>query len=583
MSGLLDQVAAEVAHLPDGHVRSLLPVLAEAERELKRDLEAWLRKSPANDASFTAQHYRQALLQLQGSMAAIKRLEPAMYRALVDGAGHAGELAGKHLREVVEKGQLTYQGSVTPLPIHEAAILAKGDTAIWKRYPSSAKRYAGEVGEDLRRQLAIGVARNMTHSQLVDRLLGLGGKKGLTSSASEPGQVASKIAQAMSARGRWHAERLVRTELMGAYGAHARNLVEASKAIDPDFTMRWDARADSRLCALCRSLDGQVAGKDGKFPGGYEHTPAHPCCRCACTPWHADWAGDTHADRSLDERPMAPVAAAAPRVVTPSALPPVPAPVPRPAAIKPESRTPSTRFDDSVMRYAASPTVDARTLAEFGASAESKLGVRLDESTLRRTFAVPDGARLRFTDAKVTGGQYKMHAMIEDADGRPMAALERAFYRDGKDLVVYHSHLFVHSKFQNTYEGAPRISDTVNRSAFAAYPKLGITRAEVFAVDVGRYAWARLGFTPEQMPAIRARWADHLKAAGVPASEMRHVLAATEEPWNLANFVYNGEKTGKRFMLTEPSWSGQMEISDDSPGYKNACKKLGIRRRRTAR
>lgn len=43
---------------------------------------------------------------------------------------------------------------------------------------------------------------------------------------------------------------------------------------------RWDTQLDSRVCPVCAPLEGMTRPLGEPFPGGFEHPPAHPSCRC---------------------------------------------------------------------------------------------------------------------------------------------------------------------------------------------------------------------------------------------------------------------------------------------------------------
>lgn len=70
---------------------------------------------------------------------------------------------------------------------------------------------------------------------------------------------------------------------------------------------------------------------------------------------------------------------------------------------------------------------------------------------------------------------------------------EREFKRNKKgELIVHHQRFMLGSEFQGKGTGK-----AMTRFVFEQYKKIGVTRVELTAnLDVGGYAWARLGFTP---------------------------------------------------------------------------------------
>jgi hypothetical protein len=83
-----------------------------------------------------------------------------------------------------------------------------------------------------------------------------------------------------------NADRLARTEFV-----HAYNLQRAEVAAAEGYGLLWNA-AMYGACEICGPLDGRIADHGRAFPGGIEHPPAHPNCRCAAVLWHAEWSHD---------------------------------------------------------------------------------------------------------------------------------------------------------------------------------------------------------------------------------------------------------------------------------------------------
>lgn len=288
---VLSPIADAVATLPELHVRAMIPVLAQAENELTKDLAVWLggRKG---DERFTPHQLRVALHQVRSSLHLIeKRLPGTMTKVLADAGKRVGKRAISDLRIEVAGLAATFGHSVRPMQFADAAILAEGSGQLIPRFRNSANRYAGGVADDIRNQLAVGVARGETFDQLTSRLVRMGGPRGivaLAGSVGDPGARVEHIAEGLFKRYRSWAERVVRTEVSHAYNTHHLLALEAADADDPGYEKKWDARRDL-ACPVCGGLDGMAVALDALFPGRLKHPPAHPNCMCTLVPHRPEW------------------------------------------------------------------------------------------------------------------------------------------------------------------------------------------------------------------------------------------------------------------------------------------------------
>lgn len=285
---MLEQQAAQIDALDRRSMRAVLPALLDARAELRSDLSRWLAKHPDGDDQFTAQQLRRALLALEGSLQRVDEIREDMAGALRGNSAAAASLSASHLGQQVATGAALFGESIYPTNIEAAALIARGEKLLFKHYDSSAKRYAGQVGEDIRHQLAVGVAKGETFAQLKARLVRLGGPGPRTGVAAED------IANGLFRRHRYWAERLVRTEMISAYNQHHQegiNLLNETRDEQQtdEYLQRWDASLDKRACKICRDLNERCAKPGESFPGGITRPPAHPCCRCVLVAWHASW------------------------------------------------------------------------------------------------------------------------------------------------------------------------------------------------------------------------------------------------------------------------------------------------------
>lgn len=309
-----EQVAA-VERIEPEAIKPVLEVLTEARRELREDLRRWMATIDNPTDTFTAHRMRVMLRSLEGTCKALgvkldefvdgravhaTRAERALLDGLRKGTRETGALSVKALEtEIGRLGHLFEQSLVGP-QIDQAIVLARGDRLLFKsgRIPSSAARYGGNIADDLRFQISVGVARGETFEQLTQRLRRIGGPTGpvaVRGIMGHPGAIIEDIPEGLFVRYRHFAERVVRTEMMNAYNIQHREgirlLNKERSPGTPEYMRRWDATADARVCSICRRLHDTLAPIGGDFPGGYDHPPAHPNCRCVELAWRPDWGG----------------------------------------------------------------------------------------------------------------------------------------------------------------------------------------------------------------------------------------------------------------------------------------------------
>lgn len=336
-----ESVHAVDALAPDA-MRAVLPALGQVRAELQRDLMAALGKVDGGDM-FTVLQKAQMLRAMEGAFERIGELDPAMGQALASGSKASGPLAVKNLNTEIARLSAIFEGGVPQIPnIDTAAVLAQGHKLLWRRHQNSARRYAGQIGDDIKHLLAVGVAKHETIEQMVARLRALGGgPKRVT--GLDPGADASAVAGQLFQRHRYWADRLVRTEVMHAYNVQHDVATEHANENRPDgepeYVRKWDAAADNVTCPICKGLDGKTAPIGGKFPGGYDSPPIHPHDRCVTLAWNPRWGDASGATQAkADQRDAMPVAAEPihvddgpgtvhRKVAAPALLPAEPAPV----------------------------------------------------------------------------------------------------------------------------------------------------------------------------------------------------------------------------------------------------------------
>jgi hypothetical protein len=292
---------ADLLEMTQVEIDTLLPVLRRAREELKRDLARWLRDVDQGADRFTAQRYRQALLQLEETFEMLgEGASRDLARVLGIKSQKAGKAALQHLRREVEAYADVFSGTIKPLALPKALIMERGEDFLIPRFRTSAARYMGAVRTDIRRQLAVGMARGESIEELTNRLAKQAGPRGwvsLRGVKGEPGAIVEHIAEGLFKRYRFWGERVVRTETAHAYNVHRQLGLEEADRADPGYRRQLDASLDARRCDRCGDLDLAVADLDKPFPGGVMFAPLHPNCRCIVVPYRDEWADDLREEK----------------------------------------------------------------------------------------------------------------------------------------------------------------------------------------------------------------------------------------------------------------------------------------------
>ena len=294
----IKQNAQAVADLDDVSMRSLLGVLERAREDTARAIFDWL-KTHKDEDQYTIAKHRSLIHQLDETMGLIKnKLGHAAKDDVTKEAVSAMHTAGKHVNIMVETGREKFLHLSEPLHIDMSRLILDEKRVLMFRFDHSAMKYAGNIGKEVQRRLAIGIVKNESVGQLVRRLMKI---PATMADRMTNMQKADKVASAGFFSAKWEAERLVRTEKVNAYNAlqiAALKKDNATAAADPEYAAiggggwwkKWDATNDKRTCGICHDLDGKIVPLNQPFPGGVDHPPIHPCDRCAVVPWQEGWS-----------------------------------------------------------------------------------------------------------------------------------------------------------------------------------------------------------------------------------------------------------------------------------------------------
>lgn len=273
-----------ILQLSDPELKMILPVLYDLQEELAKGLHKFFKDKAE---TYSAAKHAQTLKQVLGAInIAEKELSPSTLAELKSGQAAFGPKSIKNMESMIKKGAAKFGHDIPGLRLPSARILLSTKLAVMHRYSSSAKRYGGEVGRRIQRDLTIGFMRGESIDAIAKRLLG-GNYQRLKDKS--PAKQADAVAEQNFFRNHSDAVRLVRTELINSYNVtQEKSLLEMEKD-DPGWLMMWDATLDKRTCRLCEDLDGKTAKPGKLFMGKYGPPPAHPNDRCGLVPHRKEW------------------------------------------------------------------------------------------------------------------------------------------------------------------------------------------------------------------------------------------------------------------------------------------------------
>jgi GNAT superfamily N-acetyltransferase len=214
--------------------------------------------------------------------------------------------------------------------------------------------------------------------------------------------------------------------------------------------------------------------------------------------------------------------------------------------------------------------------SNFEEAVSQKIGKRITLEELSHGFAVPDG----FT-ATLTGMSDRLSSIswkITDSEGAFVGDIIRSFGTTYKgESYIQHDSLFLKPEYRGK-----GISDTINGNALRHYEKWGIEEIQVDAVQIGRYAWARLGFNFASPPEMLRQFNEFSNLLPLKIQKKSREIAKrlVNEPWKLAKWdiglKIDGNPIGKAFLLTTAPWKGNIKVDRKNEGYLNAISKSKV-------
>ncbi len=239
----------------------------------------------------------------------------------------------------------------------------------------------------------------------------------------------------------------------------------------------------------------------------------------------------------------------------PAAAPAKPASEAKPAAVARQDGYwvgTSTRRDISGDKMVITPEALQqglfRTEADFRKASEALLA------------GMPKGERL--TIAWVSGSKNSLGLVASNESGT--VKISRGFVKNETGWTARHRLFELPKKYQGS--GAAK---AMLRSSVEQYDAMGVTKIETHAnINVGGYAWARLGFAADNPAEIRQKVERAIKRAprSPKAIAARRVLDASSDDdlmYNLANAQgADGERLGRQILGPRTSWDGHLDLKN---------------------
>lgn len=456
---LVDRQRERVERIANGPARrELMTILVATQRQIHETLA---RRPHAVD-TWTHADAQASLVLVREAFAT---LDPKFRHLLRKNAALAWEVGVRgtvglltHL-EKKAGGGVVEGGVLRPLALTEALALQR---PLLMRHATSVDRYGQHMIGVITRELQGGIARGASYHEMVERLTGLRGPRGLVSLLAKENPdgtvtrlVTEHIPEGLFVRHRGWAERIVRTEMAHASNAGALDEMRAEKVQRyPDLQKKLIETFDRRTAEDSHAAHGQVRELAGLFVDGkgrqYDHPPGRPNDRGVVIPWRSEW-GKPRIEPGSPVFPVPDVGDGAARsdvVTEPSkpridggrAVPPTPAagwerrsPVitdPAPAAPAPKALDATTimgelvgpqrgsnagglyRGTDGVARYVKFYADPSQAWQEHLTNRiYQRLGVDAPESTV---FTLPDG-RTGYASQIIAGGKTLHEAGITEA------------------------------------------------------------------------------------------------------------------------------------------------------------------------
>ena len=282
--------ADAISFVQTSGVRRTRELLQGAAGDLKKKIAAKVKSG--HGETFTLAQMRTTLAQVQDSLKFVVR---GMHDTILDVGDDAAQQSAEHTIEYLKKVDRAFRGiGTSPLPIREASMLDEATqgvrSSILRRLASSGEPIEGADEEPSPAKLGVLERYGV---ETIDHFEGEM-RKGLVAKKSWGEMQDSLIERSPFLQGapaHW-AERIVRTEVMGAYARSSWETIREADDQFGDMTKFLCATFDDRTGADSYVVHGQCRRPEQAFAswyGFFQHPPARPNDREVVVPHRISW------------------------------------------------------------------------------------------------------------------------------------------------------------------------------------------------------------------------------------------------------------------------------------------------------
>lgn len=244
-------------------------IVTKQYREIRTELIA--RLATMKQGTFTAQHLRGVLAQVEGALIA---MNGGILSTMLAGSRDAAMKGVSHIIDEINLFDKKFTGAVTPINLN-AVIIAQDTTQLLvTRYKSNLERYGKGIFDQIQHGLTQAAVGEYTYDEIVSHISDFfGGKE-------------------------WELRRIVRTELHGIYNRGKMNAMEELAEDDPDMLKTLMHPMDSRTGkdSIYAAQKHLVAKIDEPFVYTWENKtrefmtpPDRPNDRSVMVPYRKEW------------------------------------------------------------------------------------------------------------------------------------------------------------------------------------------------------------------------------------------------------------------------------------------------------
>jgi hypothetical protein len=188
----------------------------------------------------------------------------------------------------------------------------------------------------------------------------------------------------------------------------------------------------------------------------------------------------------------------------------------------------------------------------------------------KHTSSVTGQPTLSFGATNVT---YK--AIFAKDGQRADIARKIAIDPETKKPYAYHDHFFVDQGLQGGGLGRE-----VLKSQLTTYKKLGVPEVHVYAVEIGKYYWRKIGFERQESKDLQQDkqvFRDWLvRRKNTPEATADRIVEQVKTSRQLATLEVAGQKFGKEFTTSGASTGGEFRLNLNGAGWGHVKEEFGV-------